>query len=54
MAYGATMLRDLWYTAWMDSAIDPPPYVPEKPGSAPAPNMKTAPKLDDDTPRPGI
>jgi len=54
MAYGATMLRDMWYTAWLDSAVDPPPYVPPKPASAPAPNMKTAPKLGETAPQPGI
>jgi hypothetical protein len=54
MAYGATMLRDLWYTAWMDSAVDPPPYVPPRPASAPAPNMKTAPRLGETAPQPGI
>ena len=53
MAYGAEMLRDLWYTAWVDSAVDPQPYVPTKPVSAPPPNMKTAPKFGDPTSQPG-
>ncbi len=57
MAAGATMLRDLWYTAWLDSAVDPPLYVPAKPASltapaskpvpanSPAPNLRMAPRL---------
>jgi hypothetical protein len=65
MAYGADMLRNLWYTAWLDSAVDPPPYVPAKPASTttpapkatpaipPAPNMRTAPKFGEPTPQPG-
>jgi hypothetical protein len=54
MAYGAAMLRDLWYTAWLDSAVDPPPYAPPKPASTPpAPTMPTAPKLGDPAPQPG-
>jgi hypothetical protein len=51
MAYGATMLRDLWYTAWLDSAVDPPP--PAKPASPPSPNRKTTPKLGDTPSQPG-
>jgi hypothetical protein len=32
LAAGAQMLADLWYTAWMESAVDPPdPYAPRKP-----------------------
>ncbi len=55
MAAGAEMLRDLWYTAWLDSAVDPPPYVPTKPANSPvpAPNMRTAPKLGEPAPQPG-
>ena len=65
MAAGAEMLRDLWYTAWLDSAVDPPPYVPPKPAnstapapkaaphSSPPPNMQTAPKLGEPNPQPG-
>ena len=65
MAFGAGMLRDLWYTAWLDSAVEPPPYVPPKPANSaapaskpapsnsPAPNMRTAPKLGEPTPQPG-
>lgn len=50
MAAGAQMLRDLWYTAWLQSAQDPPPYAPPNPASPPAapgaePNMRTAPQL---------
>ncbi len=63
MAAGAEMLRDLWYTAWLDSAVDPPPYSPPKPStptspkavppdSPPPPNMRTAPKLGEPTPQP--
>jgi hypothetical protein len=63
MAYGADMLRNLWYTAWLDSAVDPPPYVPatpattaapkQMPSSSPVPNMRTAPRLGEPTPQPG-
>lgn len=28
MAAGAQMLLNLWYTAWQESAVDPPPYRP--------------------------
>ena len=50
MAAGAQMLRDMWYSAWIQSAQDPPPYTPPKPDSAPAPTsprpqMHTAPQL---------
>jgi hypothetical protein len=49
LAAGAEMLRNLWYTAWLDSAQDPPPWNPPKPvpANAPPPNMRTAPKLGD-------
>ena len=63
MAAGAEMLRNLWYTAWLDSAVDPPPYVPPKPANSaapkatpynpPPPNMQTAPRLGEPTPMPG-
>ena len=53
MAFGAGMLRDLWYTAWLNSAVDPPPYVPPKPSNAPPSNMQTAPKLGEPSPQPG-
>ena len=65
LAAGAQMLRDLWYTAWLDSAVDPPPYVPPKPAkgttpepkaspsNAPSPNMRTAPNLGESAPQPG-
>jgi hypothetical protein len=59
MAAGAEMLRDLWYTAWLDSAVDPPPNVPAKPdpkstpADSPPPNMRTAPKLAEPPPQPG-
>jgi hypothetical protein len=52
MAFGADMLRNLWYTAWLDSAVDPPPYVPPKPATN-VPDMKTVPKLGETTPQPG-
>ncbi|HWK31948.1 MAG TPA: hypothetical protein VNR20_07650, partial [Terriglobales bacterium] len=30
LAAGAQMLANLWYTAWMESAVDPPdPYAPK-------------------------
>lgn len=49
LAAGAQMLRNLWYTAWLDSAQDPPPWIPSKPvpANAPPPNMRTVPKLGD-------
>src|SRR5207302_9133880 len=28
LAAGAQMLVNMWYTAWMESAVDPPPYRP--------------------------
>jgi hypothetical protein len=52
LAYGADMLRNLWYTAWLDSAVDPPPYSPPKPAATP-PDMKTLPKLGETKPQPG-
>jgi len=52
MANGADMLRNLWYTAWLDSAVDPPPYVAPKPASA-LPDMKTTPKMGETSPQPG-
>jgi hypothetical protein len=27
---GAQMLLNLWYTAWIESAVEPPPYVAPK------------------------
>jgi hypothetical protein len=31
---GAQMLANLWYTAWMESAVDPPdPYAPKPAGA---------------------
>jgi hypothetical protein len=58
LAAGAQMLRNLWYTAWLNSAQDPPPYVPPKPANpsspgTPPPNMRTAPTLGDAPPTPG-
>ena len=53
LAFGAEMLRDLWYTAWLDSAVDPPPYVPPKPSATPPPEMKNTPKLGGSTSQPG-
>jgi len=52
MAYGADMLRNLWYTAWLDSAVDPSPYVQPKPASAP-PDIKTVPKMGETSLQPG-
>lgn len=54
MAYGADMLRNLWYTAWLDSAVDPPAYVPPKPTVGPPPDMKTLPTVGQPIPKPGI
>jgi hypothetical protein len=35
LAAGAQMLANLWYTAWMDSAVDPPdPYAEKKAAAA--------------------
>jgi hypothetical protein len=28
LAAGAQMLADMWYTAWVESAVEPPPYRP--------------------------
>lgn len=56
LAAGAEMLRNVWYTAWLASAQDPPPWIPSKPadrpGNAPPPNMHTLPKLEDQAPSP--
>ena len=56
MAAGAEMLRNLWYTAWINSAVDPPAKseVPARtPSSAPPPNMKTVPKFGGTGEQPG-
>jgi hypothetical protein len=50
LAAGAQMLRDMWYSAWMQSAQDPPPNTRPKPASTPAPSnskppMHSAPQL---------
>jgi hypothetical protein len=37
MAAGSQMLRDMWYSAWIQSAQDPQPSTPAKPASSPAP-----------------
>jgi hypothetical protein len=56
LAAGAEMLRDLWYTAWLDSAQQPLPTTTPDPASTPAPanppppRMRTAPKLGDTAP----
>jgi hypothetical protein len=53
LAAGATMLRNLWYTAWFDSAQDPSPRVPPAvttPGHTRSPKMPTAPKLGNTPP----
>jgi len=49
LAAGAQMLRDMWYSAWIQSAQDPP-YTPAKPALTPAPSnskppMHNAPQL---------
>jgi len=54
LAAGAQMLRDMWYSAWIQSAQAPPPYMPAKPASAPAPSnpkppMHNAPQLGQPT-----
>ena len=59
LAAGAQMLRNLWYTAWLQSAQDPPPYAPPKPVTTPTPEntkppMRTAPQLQPPAaPQPG-
>ena len=59
LAAGAQMLRDMWYSAWVQSAQDPPPYTPPKPASTPAPSnskppMRNAPQLGQpETSQPG-
>jgi hypothetical protein len=40
LAAGSQMLLNLWYTAWMESAITLP--APARPGSAPAPSKRSA------------
>jgi hypothetical protein len=35
LAAGAQMLRDMWYSAWIQSAQDPPSSAPTKPNSSP-------------------
>ncbi|HEX7962398.1 MAG TPA: nuclease [Terriglobales bacterium] len=37
LAAGSQKLVDLWYTAWLESAKDVPPYVPPKPVSGQSP-----------------
>lgn len=59
LAAGALMLRDLWYTAWLESANDPPESLPRSPGtpvpSSPPPPMRTTPSLQGTTPpQPGL
>ncbi len=54
LAAGAQMLRDMWYSAWIQSAQAPPLYMPAKPASAPAPSnpkppMHNAPQLGQPT-----
>jgi hypothetical protein len=54
LAAGAQMLRDMWYSAWLQSAQDPAPYTPAQPASPPAPSnpklpMHTAPQLGQPT-----
>jgi hypothetical protein len=51
LAAGAQMLRDMWYSAWVQSAQDPPSYTPPKPSSTPAPSnskppLRNAPQLE--------
>ncbi len=47
LAAGAQMLADMWYTAWLDSAIEPPRREPQPagtPSAAPAQPKTPAPK----------
>jgi len=37
LAAASQKLVDLWYTAWLESAKEVPPYVPPKPVSSPSP-----------------
>ncbi len=59
LAAGAQMLRDMWYTAWIQSAQDPVSPVPSRPDSSqppasPKPRMRTAPEIGPPTaPQPG-
>jgi hypothetical protein len=42
LAAGAQMLANLWYTAWMESAVEPPdPYLEKKKATSPAAATKT-------------
>jgi hypothetical protein len=39
LAVGAQMLANMWYTAWLESAVDPPdPYAPKPPAHQPKKN----------------
>ena len=38
LAAGSQKLVSLWYTAWLESAKEVPPYVPPKPEKAPTPS----------------
>jgi len=52
LAAGAQMLRDMWYTAWIQSAKEPASSSP--PPVSPKPQMHTAPQLGPPTaPQPG-
>jgi len=42
LAAGSQMLLNMWYTAWMESAVDPPPYKPR--ATTTAPNTTQTPK----------
>jgi len=43
LAEGAQMLANLWYTAWVQSAVTPPdPYAPKAPGNQPQNKSKAA------------
>jgi hypothetical protein len=44
LAAGSQMLANLWYTAWMESAVDPPPYRPKTATPAPAATTNQTPK----------
>src|SRR5207248_447460 len=41
LAAASKKLVDLWYTAWLESAKDVPPYVPPKPANSPSPSSST-------------
>ena len=41
LAAASQKLVDLWYTAWLESAKEVPPYLPPKPANSPSPSSST-------------